>query len=282
MPRSVYPFLLAVLAVLPGQSTSAQTPENADVRTVYTYADVADLTLAAGITAQVKIRKAKKLSKALALGVAPGAVRYLVSAELIALIRSSGPLSPRLSYIVDLPTDSRGRTETIAKREMFIFAAPSRPGEVRLIKPDAQMPATPEGGVMLRRILSEATRPGAPAAIAGVGAAFHTEGALPGEGETQIFLGASGENPMSFSIIRKTDAPVRWFVSSGEIVDESAGVPARNTLLWYRLACFLPPQMTAADLADHSPEEAAIIAADYKLVMADLGPCRRARIRQSS
>ena len=66
-------------------------------------------------------------------------------------------------------------------------------------------------------------------------------------------------------------------VATGEIIDESAEAPARDTLLWYRLACGLPHALPPRSLAESGPEEAAAIREDYAFVLADLGSCVRTR-----
>jgi hypothetical protein len=108
-----------------------------------------------------------------------------------------------------------------------------------------------------------------------VGAAFHVPGSLPGEGETQIFLQTVDSRPVSLSILRRPGEQPRWSVSLGEIVDEAAGPPARDTLLWYRLACGLPASLPTTTTADLDPAAAAVAREDYAFVLTALGPCGR-------
>jgi hypothetical protein len=68
----------------------------------------------------------------------------------------------------------------------------------------------------------------------------------------------------------------QWAVSLSEVTDDAAAPPARNTLLWYRLACTLPRTIPARSYAD-APEHARAIAADYQVVIQGLGPCVRTR-----
>jgi hypothetical protein len=51
-------------------------------------------------------------------------------------------------------------------------------------------------------------------------------------------------------------------------------------LLWYRLACTLPPRLPASSLSEASAEESQAIQADYRLVMDGLGRCFRTRTRR--
>jgi hypothetical protein len=78
--------------------------------------------------------------------------------------------------------------------------------------------------------------------------------------------------------LRRPGERPRWSVALSEIVDEAATPPARETLLWYRLACALPATLPAQSLAEGTSEQdAAAIRADYRLVLDSLGPCGRTR-----
>ena len=247
------------------------------------YADVADLALPAPIVAEVKIRKAERLKADLAGDVATSKRRYLVTADLVALIRGAGGLAPRISYVVDLAPDAQGKWPKLEKAQMLVFAHPvaNRPATIRLAAPDAQQPASPVLGALVRKLLNEAGLPTAAPRIVGIGEAFHVEGSVSGEGETQIFLNAVDGSPLSLSVWRQPDALPKWAVSVGEIVDEGAEPPARDTLLWYRLACFLPPLLPASSVETLAEADAAIASEDYAMVIARLGPCRRTRDRQN-
>src|SRR6185503_7233832 len=108
----------------------------------------------------------------------------------------------------------------------------------------------------LRALLRELTAADAPPRITGIGRAFHVPGSLPGESETQIFLQTADARPISLSILRRPGERPRWSVALSEIVDEAAAPPAPDTLLWYRLACTLPPRLPAQALSEASAEEA--------------------------
>ena len=121
-------------------------------------------------------------------------------------------------------------------------------------------------------------RPDAPPRITGIGRAFHVPGSLPGESETQIFLQTADDRPISLNVLRRPGEQPRWSVALGEIVDDAAAAAARpNTLLWYRLACTLPPAPAGQSLSEAAPDEARAIRADYRLVIEGLGPCARNR-----
>jgi hypothetical protein len=268
---------LAIALMFYAPSGAAQQAQKSPITAVYRYADIADLALASSVSAHVKIRSAKKLPAKLAQGVRPGATRYLVSADVVALIQSREPIPPRLSYIIDLAPDSQGNMPKISKTEAFIFAHAARPGEVRLVSPDAQVPWSPEAAQVIRSILIEANRPSAPPKLTGVASAFHTSGALPGEGETQIFLESADARPVSLTVIRAPDVQPRWYVSLGEVVDQAAEPPKRNTLLWYRLACALPSVLPSGVSESLETDARAQVANDYSLIISSLGTCPRAR-----
>jgi hypothetical protein len=255
-------------------SPSAQAPA---------YADLADLALGAPVAAHLRLRDSDPLDAQQAPNVPAGYRRFLIEAEVVALIRGSGGLPARVSYLVDLPNDSRGRPARIERRaEVLVFASrvPNREGELRLAAPDAQLPYSPETAERLRTILRESTAPNAPPRITGIGRAFHVEGSIPGEGETQIFLQTADQRPISLNILRRPGQRPRWSVALSEIVDEAAAPPAPDTLLWYRLACTLPARLPRQSLSEAGAEEARAIQADYQIVVQGLGRCTRTRVRR--
>ena len=157
---------------------------------------------------------------------------------------------------------------------------PNRPGDLRLVAADAQIPYSPEAAEMLRAIVRESSGPDAPPRIVGIGRAFHVPGSLAGESETQFFLLTADNRPISLTVLRRPGEQPRWSVALCEIVDDGAAAPAPNTLLWYRLACTLPARLPADALSEATPEEAQAIQTDYRLVMEGLGRCARTRVRR--
>jgi hypothetical protein len=243
-----------------------------------TYADTADLSLGAEIVAEVQILKLTRVDSK-KLPAPTGSRRYLVNAKVIALIRGKQGLAPSISYVVEIKSDSLGRFPNLKKALMIVFAVPvaSRSDEIQLIAPDAQQPLSPALGTRVRAILAEFLAPAPAPRILRVGDAFHVPGAVPGESETQIFLVAEDGRPLSLSIWREQGQTPHWSVSVGEIVDESAGSPKLNTLLWYRLACFLPPALPAASMDSLDADSAHLAAEDYTTVIRSLGACPRTR-----
>lgn len=248
-----------------------------------TYADLADLALAAPVAVHLRIRDADALDAREAPNVPSGRRRFLVEADVVALIRGTGGLPAQVSYLVDVANDSRGRPARLRRRdEMLVLASrvPNRPAELRLAAPDAQLPYTAETAARLRAILGESSAADAAPRLTGIGRAFHVEGSLPGESETQIFLQTAGNRPISLNILRRPGEQPRWSVALSEIVDEAAAPPAPETLLWYRLACALPPRLPAQSLSEAGADEARAIQADYHVVIEGLGPCARTRAQR--
>lgn len=263
----------AVFAAFPSQSAQV-APQSSPVRPPY--AQTADSILAAPLVIDATIREATRLKPAEAPGVPPGHVRFYVVADVGALIRGPAGLPARLSYLADVPFDSRGKAPKLKRLRVLLFARPvaGRPGEIQLNGPEGQRPWTPEADALVRSIARELVASDAPPVIRGVGNAFHVPGSLPGEGETQIFLNTDDGRPVSLSILRRPGEQRRWAVALAEVVDEAAGPPARDTLLWYRLACGLPATLPDRATVTMEPIEAAAAREDYAFVIRSLGPCR--------
>lgn len=283
-PAAIAGILILTLGIPAVSAMQAQAP--AAAASPYSYADVADLATAAPIALHARIYKATALKAERAPGVAAGHARFYVEADVISLIRGSGPLAARISYLVDLPLDARGKPPKLKKKQpVLLFARPvagatagtSNTGSVRLIAPDAQLPWDPATEAQVRAVLTELVKPGAAPAITGIANGFHVPGTLPGEGETQLFLNTSTGEPVSLTVLTAADGSRRWAAAFGEIVDGSAAVPARNTLAWYRLACGLPRQLPLNKLAGTAPEDRRKAASDYGVILGALGECTRTR-----
>lgn len=250
------------------------------------YAYHADLVLAAPVIVVATVRSATRIKGAEAAGVAPGFVRSYVEGDVTALIRGAGGLAPRIGWLVDMPVGPDGKPPKLRKAQVMLFgrAAPGttgsgQGGQLQLVADDGQIDWTPALDALVRRIARAAVAPDAPPAITGVGRAFHVPGSLPGESETQVFLTTADARPVSLSILRRPGERATYAVALSEIVDEAAAPPARGTLLWYRLACFLPRALPAASLGTMEAGDADAAQADYRFVLAQLGPCGpRARV----
>lgn len=231
--------MLALAAFLPNSAIFAQAgpPLEASVPGL-TYADFADLAGAADVVALATVKSTATLPPERAGNVAPGHARLYVEAQTSALLVGNG-LGESVSYLADVPLDARGG-----------------PGDLRIGRDQRQF-----AGPARHRVRE----------------ALYTPGNLAGEGETQIFLATPSAQPVSISLVRRPGQPPRWGVSLGEIVASAARPPVRDTLAWYRLACFLPRALPPRANISDPGASAQQAAADYAQVMADLGPCERDR-----
>ena len=271
--------LAAAPVCAPAQQRLPTPPESA--LPAPPYAQYADLVVAAPMIVDAAVRSELRLKPADAPDLPPGAARLYLEADVLALIRGTGAIPARIGYTIDVKLDARGRPPRYRKARVLLFArqVPGNAAQVQLIRPDAQRGWTPGADALTRRIVREVLAPDAPPAVTGIGSAFHTSGALPGEGETQVFLttaaGASiSPGSISLGIVRTPGAEPRWSVALSEVVDEAAPPPPRDTLLWYRLACALPATLPdAANASTGADGDAA--REDYAYVIRSLGPCDR-------
>ncbi len=105
--------------------------------------------------------------------------------------------------------------------------------------------------------------------VTGIASAFRVPGAVPGEAESQFFLSTRSGKPVSLVVLTRPGEKRQLSVALGDVIDDAAaGVPPQ-TLLWYRLACTLPPALPPGLGA------AADVAGDYRFVRDSLGPCGR-------
>jgi hypothetical protein len=255
-----------------GESVAKDAPP---VTPVASYANTAKLALQSPIVADATVRNATKISGPQAAGLAPNQVRLYVTADVGSLIRGKDGVPPRIGYLIDLPLDWRGRPPQLKKQRVLLFArrVANAPDQLQLTAPDAQQAWTPELDARVKAVLREALATDAPPEITGVGNAFHVPGALPGEGETQIFLTTKDNRPVSLSILSRPGEDKRWAVALSEIVDDAAAAPKRDTLLWYRLACFLPRDLSQRSLEQNDEANAGLAREDYQFVLQQLGTC---------
>ncbi len=273
-------------AILLGFSTagSAQTlaslsPSLAVQADSASYADIADLVVISPLIIDTKVRSAQKVAPEQAVGVPANLQRMLVEADVLALIRGQGGVTPRVRFLLDVPKDAKGKVPTLKKQRLFLLGSTvtGRPGEIRLSRPNALIQWSTANDALVRSITEEAVQIDAPQRITGIASAFHSAGTVLGEGETQIFLKTEKDQPLSLSILSRPGQEKRWAVSTAEVIDESASAPAKFTLLWYRLACGLPRSLSSELVEAADSDNAARAQADYKFVQDSLGPCGRKR-----
>ncbi len=240
------------------------------------FADLADLALPAEIVAKVRISEAIAVKPEPGTAPANGRIRLYVQGVISALMKGPPGTSPSIAFLADLPLDVRGRAPRIKKSVQLVFArsVPNRSGYVQLDAPDSVLEWSEQRESLARSILAASAAPDSPPRILGLDNGFSVAGTVTGERETQIFL-LTNQRPVSITVTHRPGEAVRWSVALGEIADQGAPPPPRDTLLWYALACTLPLHFPAAKLAGQTAEAAAAITADYDLVMRDLGACTR-------
>lgn len=271
--------LTAAAAALSTSLARADSPPAPPVPAGPSYADLADLADGAPLVVRAQVRKAVPVEPARARGLRPGWIRAYVEARTEGVIGGSRPLGEQLAYLVDVKADAKGKLPKLKKASVILFARPvaGRPAELQLVAPDAQLAWSAPLEERVKSLLGELYAAGAPPRITGVREALHVGGTLAGEGETQVFLSSASGEPAAITVARRPGQPPRFSASFSELVGAGEGLPPRDTLAWYRLACFLPAQLpAAANIAEGTADRAAA-ALDYRTAMTQLGPCPRTR-----
>lgn len=277
------------LALLPAAAIAAMAPASGQIPAGRpasyspgapagpTFADLAGLADSAPLVVRANIRKLARVEDERARNLTPGKGRFYVVAQTRALITGRTPLGKSFAYLVDLPLDRKAKPTARKKDEVIVFArpVPGRAGELQLIRPDAQIRWDDAVEARLRTIITALLAPEAPGKVTGVRELIHVPGTLAGEGETQIFLTTQGASAASITVRRQPGQSPQWGASFSELVGEVGRPPARDTLEWYRLACFLPSSPPAGANMSEGAEAQRAAEEDYRMVMASLGPCRR-------
>lgn len=259
-------WLAALLLALPA-AAPAQTP--------LSFADVADLTLAAPVIVRATITGSERISEDNSPGLAPGKARLLVSAAVNAALIAPGTVPGTLSWLWDAPLDAKGKPPKPKGNSVLAFLAPpAADGKTRLIAGAGQQPATPVLEAEVRAIAT-AARSGEAPAITGINNGFRAEGTVPGESESQFFLATADGKGMTMVVTRKPGEALHVAVSRGDVIDESAASVKPETLLWYRLACTAPAKLPAAAGGSDTA-----LAADWKAALQSLGPCGRTLLQR--
>lgn len=258
---------------------STRAPVNAASREArqLDYADLVDLADGTPIVARVEVRKTAILKPEQAQGIRPGFTRIYIEARTRAVLLGDG-VGESLHFLADVPIDPV-RHRPMAPKGLLVVLARSvagSAGEVQLVAPDAAITWSQETEARLRSVLTELVDPAAPPKIRSLRDVLHVAGNLTGEGETQIFI-ATTRDPFAISVVRNPGVAPHWGLSVGDVIDPAARQPERDTLLWYRLACFLPRKLPPGANISTNPDDAALAAEDYARVIADLGTCPRAR-----
>lgn len=271
--------VLAPLALLAGCSSGllgASTPPTPPAPPV-TFADLAGLADTAQLIARVEVREQAPVEPERAPGLAPGHARLYLEARTEALLYGNSALGESLTYLADVPLGANGKPPKLEDRRMLVFArrVPGNARALQLVAPNAQLPADPALEERVRAMAAALASPDSPPRVTGIRDAMWVPGNLAGESETQLFLATSSGAPVTLSIVRRPGLAPQWGVSWTEIVDQSARPPEKNTLEWYRLACFLPQSLPGNAVLSRDQRVRTEAARDYALVIADLGPCER-------
>lgn len=247
----------------------AAAPPPVDAIRSPSFADLSTLALAAPVVLRATITKAERLGQRDAAGVAPGLARMLVTASTSAVTAAPNKIPPRITYLTDVSLDGRGKLPKFVGRDLLLFLRPGAvSGQYALVSSHAELPWSSATDASVRAIL-KAERSGTTPTIIGVTSVFRVPGAVPGEAESQFFLGTADGKPVSLVVLTRPGEPRRLTIALGDVIDDAAPPIAKDTLLWYRLACFLPPELPALLGAG------AEVADDYSFIHADLGPCGR-------
>lgn len=245
--------------------------------TALTYVDLVELGMAADLVLRSQVSRQTAVGAERAPGLQPGKVRLYVQAATQALLAGSGSAANAYAFLVDLPLTDRGRRPKLKNEVVLLFGrrVEGRPGELQMVGPAAIQPADPLLEQRVRQVLIQLVQGERPPVISGVREVMSVPGNLAGESETQLFLETRGGAPASVTVLRRPGMAPTWGVSWTELVDQAALPPAPDTLQWYALACFLPPELPAAAFIQSDPAARARARADYALVREDLGTCAR-------
>ena len=275
--------VLIAAALLAGCATTAGAqPAGAAAEpsaSTLTFVDLADLVERAPVIATAEIRRQATVEPERAVGLAPGHVRLYLEADTEAVLTGRSPLGESLRFLADMPLQLNSRAPRITRERFVLFAdtVPGRPGELQLIDPGAMIPADPGLEARLRSVIAAFAAADAPSPIIGIRDVISVPGNLTGESETQMFVDTESGAPLALSVIRRPGMAPTWGVSWSEIVDQSARPPVPETVEWYRLACFLPPQLPLESFLQEEAAPRAQAQEDYRLVLEELGPCIRSR-----
>ncbi len=258
-----------------GLSAAQAGPTDADVVSLAKRADMVVRAQVAGVT---------RVSTASQRIPAPGHAHYYVEATTGALLFGAAPIGGSLRYLVDLPQDGpangvmtgMGPAE-LPGRDVILFASPvpGRPEDLKLIAPTAQILWTPDEEVRLRAVLRSRVARNAPSNVTRVREMLYVPGNLAGQGRTQIFLDTEGGRSASITVRHEPGQAPAWGVSFSAVVATAGRPPARGTLEWYSLACFLPPAPAERANISATYEGKMQALTDYRMVIAALGSCPR-------
>lgn len=243
------------------------------------YADVADLVEASSIVALVEVRSQALVEPARAPGLKPGFARLYIEGLTQGVLWGRGGLGGQVAFLADVPLMPNGKPPKLKKQRWLLFAdpVPNRTNTLQLVGPSAYLVASPGSEQLARTVISQLAAADAPPRIKGVRDVMSVAGNLAGESETQLFVDTEKGAPVALTVIRRPGQEPQWGVSWTEIVDQAAAPPQKDTVAWYRLACFLPQRLPATAFLQRETVAQARAEADYHYILQQLGPCQRTR-----
>ena len=183
------------------------------------YARVADLVTAVPAIASVRAKSVTLIPRERATGLAPENNRFLIAAETMSLIRGNDVLSRDVSFLIDLPNAQYPKPPKWKKRPFLLFGSVgSRVDFFQLSSSNAIFAWSADVEAMVRRVAGQFAATDAPPAISGINSAFHVQGTVQGEGETQIFLQTAKGSQVSLSVVRRPDEKPQFGAALGEKV----------------------------------------------------------------
>ncbi len=266
------------LGLRPIPANSQQLEVGAGANTL-TYVDLVDLADSSQIVLLAQVQKIVRVENKRAPGLEPGWGRFYITARTTALLSGESPIGESLAYLADLRLDERGKPPKLKKMQVLLFArsVPGRPGEIQLVARDGQLLYDPEIESRTREVLTQLVAGDRPPTITGVREMIHVPGNLAGEGETQIFLGTEDRSAASITVRHYPGGGTAWGASFSELLADVGHPPKPGTLAWYKLACSLPNALPRGVNFSETPKARKQAEADYRLVLGELGPCRRNR-----
>lgn len=275
--RMLYAVCLTAVVPISGVSPASAQAFGIPTGAAATYADLTDLAERSSMIVHAEIRRQTAVEPERAPGLEPGFARLYIEARTIALLAGRSAIGESLTYLVDVPLDDRGKPPKLKKLQVILLAVPvpGRPGNLQLVSSESQIEYSPLLEQRLLTITSDLVSPAAPPIVTGVSDALAVRGTLVGESETQVFLETESGAPVSMTILRRPRQPPVWGVSWGEIIDQAARPPQRETLQWYRLACALPRTLPSRANLSQDREIRRLASEDYQFVLSQLGECQR-------
>ncbi|MBV7257102.1 hypothetical protein KCG44_09945 [Pacificimonas sp. WHA3] len=239
--------------------------------------DLIDMTLESDTILSATITKTRSIPREKSPGLAPGFHRMLVHADVTTLITARGGVPAQIKYLVDVPAADNGRAPRMKNMRALLFLGQEQsPGEFALAHRYGQQPWSAAREQNVRTFASELAEPAQRALRPReIISAFHVEGSIPGESESQIFMQTASGDPMSLIVLNRPGERPRYTVATGDIIDTSMEPPSDGSIVALMLACDLPTALPGDILAEQVPSVAAALTRDYGFVRSKLGACER-------